>query len=310
MSEPFPTGISKEHIERFQRRAKIHFRSSYVMLSLIFVLFALCGYIFFRAQEIDGSKGSVELFQEIQVSKKYEDTVIKALEVELKGVEAERDVGQRTTLDVLQILALLGEARTKYLVLEEKERLILQEGYFADIDSLKSREELIVQKKGLAGYLAMLDNELKAVEARFKKGEVTGTDVAQVKRFIGEVNLKLQLVEQKIKAAPAAKQIKQTSANIDTLDLVRTSLIRFGGVAVTLFLMAVLVPVYRYNVRLATYYLARADTLTICRDTNVSNFGEMINLLTPTLAFDKEPRTPVDSVSSLIKETAGLVRKV
>src|ERR1700745_1334802 len=49
-----------------------------------------------------------------------------------------------------------------------------------------------------------------------------------------------------------------------------------GGVAVFLFLISLLTPIYRYNVRLGTFYQARADTLLLSRDTYVQNFPEMI----------------------------------
>jgi hypothetical protein len=74
-------------------------------------------------------------------------------------------------------------------------------------------------------------------------------------------------------------------------------------------LISILVPIYRYNVRLASFYLARADTLLLSKDTMVDNFSEMVSLLTPTHAFEKEPQTPIESVSGLIKDAAGLAKK-
>jgi len=133
--------------------------------------------------------------------------------------------------------------------------------------------------------------------------------VAQAERFLAEATSKREIIDQKIKVALPAAQIKNTTANIDTLEVVRTSLIRFGGVAVILFLISVLVPIYRYNVRLASYYLARADTLVLARDTKVENFSEMMKLLTPVHAFEKEPTTPIESVSSFVKEAAGILKK-
>ena len=69
-----------------------------------------------------------------------------------------------------------------------------------------------------------------------------------------------------------------------------------------LFLISILVPVYRYNVRLATFYLARADSLILSRDVRVDDFGQLSNLLTPVISFDKEPKTPIETVSSLVKD--------
>jgi hypothetical protein len=106
-----------------------------------------------------------------------------------------------------------------------------------------------------------------------------------------------------------AAQLKQVTTSLDTTELVRTSLVRFGGVAVILFLISLLVPIYRYSVRLGTFYQARADALLLSRDTHVDNFSEMTRILTPVHGFDKEPKTPVESVASFAKEASGLATK-
>lgn len=306
----FPAGITAEHIARFSARAEAHTFASYAIMALIFGLFGVCGYIFFQAQDIDRSKSSVELFQEIKVAKQLEANVVKALEDELKDVQSEAKTGQRTTLDVLTVIALLGEAQTKLQVLDAKEHLALEAGYVSDVDATRSKEEREALSKGLMDYQGKLGEFLTETKARLEIGEVTHTDIAQVERVISEATLKKQLNDQGAKVAMPASQLKKAGADVDTLSLVATSLIRFGGVAVTLFLMAVLVPIYRYNVRMSSYYLALADALTLCKDMAVPNFKELVALLMPLIAFDREPKTPVDAVSSVAKEAAGLVKKV
>ncbi len=311
MTDPqFPGGVSADHIKRFSDRAKRHMHVSYGIMALIFVLFATCGYIFFQAQDIDKTKSSVELFQELIIASQSQNEIIKALEAELAGTKEEARVSQRTTLDVLNVIAPLGDAKTKLRLLAEKERLALESGYSSDIDTSNSKEELSAVGAGIAEYQKTLSEMLDDTNERFKVGEVTRTDVHEVERFISEATSKQKLNEQKAKLAPAAMQIKKAGANIDTLSLIGTSLIRFGGVAVTLFLMAVLVPIYRYNVRLSSYYLAMADALTLCKDVAVPNFKELTALLTPSILFDKEPNTPVDAVSSIVKDTASLAKKI
>jgi hypothetical protein len=301
--------ISAVHIKRFQDRSRFHFYISYLVLLLLFVLFALCWYIFFRAQDIDRSSTSPSLFQQLQVAKRYQDAIVSSSQAALSGLKEESVVGQRSTNDVLDAEFRLAEARAKQLLLAEKERLMLEVGYFSDVESTKSREELGAQLKAMNDHHQTVLGVLEQTKKRLDAGEVTSTDVAQAERFVAESGQKKALLEQKFKVAPAAAELKNATVSVDTLELVRTSLIRFGGVAVVLFLMSVLVPIYRYNVRLGTYYLARADTLILFRDAKVENFGEMINLLTPALEFDKEPRTPVDAVSAIVKEAAATVAR-
>src|SRR6516165_6465180 len=150
---------------------------------------------------------------------------------------------------------------------------------------------------------------LKSIEEKFDRGVAGEIDVLQVKRVLGQATLERELFEQRAVGALPAAQLKAEVTSLDTIELVRTNLVRFGGVTVILFLASLLTPIYRYNVRLGTFYQARADTLLLSRDTNVQNFPEMIRLLTPAYGFEKEPTTPVESVASFMKEAGGLLRK-
>jgi hypothetical protein len=300
--------ITDKHIDLFQSRATLHFRISYVIIFVIFLLFVSAGALFLLAQNIDKGKGQIDFFRQIEIAKKDQQIVIDKFEIAKQGTQEEHKVGQRTVKDILDAWVPLGEAKTTLLVLEEKDRLMTEAGYFADIDQILSREEISAQKKGLADLESELTEFLKKVGEEFDKGELTRTDVAEAEAVLGQITLKREIVDEKLKSAIPAKQLKVAATNLDTLDLIRTSLVRFGGVAVILFLISTLVPIYRYNVRLATYYLARADTLILCRDAKVSDFSAMIKLLTPTHAFEKEPTTPVETVASLVKEAAGAAK--
>jgi hypothetical protein len=56
------------------------------------------------------------------------------------------------------------------------------------------------------------------------------------------------------------------------------------------FLVSILVPLYRYNVRIAALYSSRADALDFMK-TNLKSNGyiRLSNSLTPTLDFGKQP---------------------
>jgi hypothetical protein len=79
---------------------------------------------------------------------------------------------------------------------------------------------------------------------------------------------------------------------------------------VILFLISLLTPIYRYNMRLGAFYQARADILLLSRDTHVDNFSEMTSLFTPVYGFDKEPTTPVESIASFVKEAGTIAKKI
>jgi hypothetical protein len=305
-----PSGlISAGHINRFQKRAAFHSRISYGLLFLVFVLFGFAAYIFLFAQNIDKSKTSLELFQEVEIAKSNQSDIVENIQTEVDLAKRDVESGYQSNVQLLKLQLLLIDAETQLGLLDEKERLMSTVGYFAPVDVIKSKEELTVQRDGAVKYEETATKLVELVQQQVATGSITVAQLFEPKRQGSEAKLKKEIIEQKLKTAPSAADIKVASTNIDTLELARTSLIRFGGVAVTLFLISVLVPIYRYNVRLASFYLARADTLLLARDTKVDNFGEMIALLTPTHAFEKEPQTPIDSVSSFIKDAAGIAKK-
>lgn len=68
------------------------------------------------------------------------------------------------------------------------------------------------------------------------------------------------------------------------------------------FFVSILVSLYRYNIRLAAFYTARADLLRLMGPTmTVSDFGLMAAALTPTLEFGKSPQPPIGQLVELVK---------
>jgi hypothetical protein len=304
-----PPAITEAHIKRFQQRARLHFSISYAILIGILGLFGFAVYIFLFAQEIDRSKGSIEILQELQIGKADQTLVLDVAQREADNANQRLREGTVDLLSVLNVIPALGEARTKLQLLEEQIRLMNQSGYVADIDRPRSREELTVVSNGKKQMRDEIKALLAFIEKRFDEGTASQLDVLMISRVLSQANLEQELFEQRAKVARPAAQLKTVATNLDTIELVRTSLVRFGGVAVILFLISLLTPIYRYNVRLGTFFQARADTLLLSRDTHVQNFAEMIRLLTPAYAFEKEPTTPVESIASFAKEAGGIIRK-
>jgi hypothetical protein len=209
----------------------------------------------------------------------------------------------------LNAIPVFHEARTKLELIEEQTRLMNQSGYVADMDRPRSKEELSVVAKGKGNLQDDLMDFLKLAQMRFEEGTLSDLDISQIERSLSQVKLEKELFEQRAKVALPAAELKNVSTNLDTIELVRTSLIRFGGVTVILFLASLLTPIYRYNVRLGTFFQARADTLLLSKDLHVENFPEMLRLLTPAYGFEKEPTTPVESLAAFAKEAAGGIIK-
>jgi hypothetical protein len=77
-----------------------------------------------------------------------------------------------------------------------------------------------------------------------------------------------------------------------------------------LFLVQILVTLYRYNIRAAAFYDGRADALLLARSEDLE-LGKLVELFTPTaLDFGKMPATPLhsalDVAKSALKSTSGV----
>jgi hypothetical protein len=72
--------------------------------------------------------------------------------------------------------------------------------------------------------------------------------------------------------------------------------------AVIGFFVSILVSLYRYNIRLAAFYIARADTLRLLGPTMpVSDFALVATTLSPTVEFGKAPQPPIAQLIDLVK---------
>jgi hypothetical protein len=80
-----------------------------------------------------------------------------------------------------------------------------------------------------------------------------------------------------------------------------------------IFLVSILTPLYRYNLRLASYYDARADAL-ILMETKLrsapAGFIRLVGAFTPTLDFGKAPPTPIEQLVQLVQGTAARTKSV
>ena len=86
------------------------------------------------------------------------------------------------------------------------------------------------------------------------------------------------------------------------LRLLQTSITRFGLLAVVGFFVSILVSLYRYNVRLAAFYMARADVLRLyAPDIAISDFALLAAVLSPTVEFGKAPQPPLGQLVEMAK---------
>ena len=133
------------------------------------------------------------------------------------------------------------------------------------------------------------EKEIASLEARSRSLDLI-EDQADLEKLEAEVGI--------IKSADRPPK----NENDLFLRLLQTSVTRFGLLAVIGFFVGILVSLYRYNVRLAAFYTARADLLRLMgAGTTVAEFSLLAAALTPTLEFGKAPQPPIAQLTDLIK---------
>ena len=99
---------------------------------------------------------------------------------------------------------------------------------------------------------------------------------------------------------------KSDQASIPLAQLIQTNVTRFGTIIMITFLVSILTPLYRYNIRLAVYYDALADALELMKsDLKKVGFTDLAVSLTPSLDFGKAHATPIEQVIELARQLAG-----
>lgn len=91
--------------------------------------------------------------------------------------------------------------------------------------------------------------------------------------------------------------------------LVSSTSQRIGIVVLLIFLIQILVPAYRYNIKLAAFYEARADALEMRSEIPDCPLDKLILLLSPdSINFGKGISSPTDNLLEVVKEAAKVGR--
>jgi len=91
----------------------------------------------------------------------------------------------------------------------------------------------------------------------------------------------------------------------DWAQIISSNLTRLSSLGIMFFLVAVLVPQYRYNMRMAAFYDARADSIRLAGAlptiTDINDLEKTILAMTPNIDFGKAPATPIDQLVELVR---------
>lgn len=102
----------------------------------------------------------------------------------------------------------------------------------------------------------------------------------------------------------------EDTANINDLNfLYATAITRFGIMVIVFFFVKILLDFYKYNIRLSSYYKARADSLII-----VGKYDKKFHKLLPALSpepfdFEKAPKAPTEDFKTYTLQLLSTLKK-
>jgi hypothetical protein len=97
----------------------------------------------------------------------------------------------------------------------------------------------------------------------------------------------------------------ETSPQLESLSAISIIVSRVGAVLILLFLVQILVSLYRYNVRLVSYYRGRAYALQLMKGGVEEKFQALVTALShPEIDFGKLPKTPAEQLERVFVQAA------
>jgi hypothetical protein len=134
-------------------------------------------------------------------------------------------------------------------------------------------------------------------------------DDIDIKNLLEE---KQALAERRNNAIHILKSIWETETTVSNRDKLKDSnyvmatfLTRIGILAILIFLVQLLVSLYKYNTRIAAFYASRLDCLRIGSG-DVDKLRSLIELMTPiNVDFGRDPRHPVETLMEAWRNRSG-----
>jgi hypothetical protein len=139
-------------------------------------------------------------------------------------------------------------------------------------------------------------------------------------RVLTSVNKAVQELDSIVSSAVVATKAQESGAVASSIwtnqRLVSELSTRVGSVMILLFLVQILVTMYRYNTRIASYYDARADALDLVAETlsldpnlKIEDWGKLVAQISPdNVDFGKMPKTPASEIIESIRDLTSTAK--
>jgi hypothetical protein len=113
-----------------------------------------------------------------------------------------------------------------------------------------------------------------------------GTDESEIQSLLYERESVAKAIKDNSSGAGGVSGTPQSGSVGDYL--FQLNINKFGALTLITALIGVLSGIYKYNMRLSTFYTARADALRLHRSRALQGYADVVSALTPTINFGKD----------------------
>ena len=272
----------------YKRAERMRRRSTAVLSAIVALIIGGLFWINMAGDLVSGDVLKVTRLEQIQeVIESYEADLEEATstlsshasrhaEYRIEARDTRRDIWNLTGEDTQSLLDIIREVNPDAAPLKPTSRKIE--------DAEEQIAELRRKRREVVREYAELSEKRKIAMLRVTEIKKTLTDLEA--KLSG--NIDNYLVDRKPEPADRAL-------------LVASAITRFGILLVVIFLVQILVGVYRYSLRLAGFYAARADAL-MARIDPKGAIGDWATVMTPMdIDFGRQPVSPAEHISRLVE---------
>ena len=309
---------------------------SYIFLLTILGLIFFSGYVFFYADDITKVDLSKSINNKIgNITKLYLDKKDELKELESKiNIDRtnEKSVyleGRKKAWEILDIYKYESEILNKeinthtelmqthdidyYYKKEDKKyffdiplRVEVRDN-FTLLKRIKNREleinKIFQQLKIIFKEYSILHNINK--EKHNKLNNKYQESIKKIKIKINEYELGINLMNEELFKEKYSSVNADNKLVIDSKQMIQTNITRFETLILIIFLVNILINLYRYNIRLSVYYDSRADSLLLLyQNIDSDNYAKLAETMNPQiLDFGKNIIYPTTQALEMLKST-------
>ncbi|MEM6760102.1 MAG: hypothetical protein AAF601_11555 [Pseudomonadota bacterium] len=287
----------------YRRSDAMRARANLILLAIIALILGGLVSIYVAGDLVSGDAQTVTRLEQLTQTIDNVEQELEAKDTQLAQLAAQEASLQVAARDLRRVIFDLTGDQSPGLweiskEIEPEEARILEGGSVVapptDRTDEEMRELMIVRREEfqiIEGEREELVSNYREVETRRQNEKARRADIARA----------LSALEQNLSSNIDSYLVSAQREPSDVSLLLASGITRFGILLVVIFLVQILVGVYRYSLRLSAFYAGRADALVAAKDRK-TDLGAWEAAFTPMdIDFGRQPVTPAQYVVDIVR---------